>query len=60
MWVAGDLNSLGNVALTRRPAGSAGATYTRALAIRERLAPNSLAVALASTTWVVASKSRRS
>ena len=45
LWAAGDLNYLGNVTRTRGDLAAAQDYHSRALAIRERLAPNSLAVA---------------
>jgi CHAT domain-containing protein/tetratricopeptide (TPR) repeat protein len=45
LWMAGDLYRLGNVAYDRGSLVAAKDYYTQALAIRERLAPDSLALA---------------
>ncbi|MBI1923045.1 tetratricopeptide repeat protein [Candidatus Poribacteria bacterium] len=45
MWAATDLNHLGDVAFFRGDLPAAHGCHTRALAIHERLAPNSLTVA---------------
>jgi CHAT domain-containing protein/Tfp pilus assembly protein PilF len=45
MWAAGDLNNLGLFSVSRSELQSAQEHFSRALAIRERLAPNSLDVA---------------
>ena len=45
MWAAGDLNNLGIIAVSRSDLQAAQDHFSRALAIRERLVPNSLDVA---------------
>ena len=45
MWEAGDLAALGDVALNRSELAAAQSFHSRALGIRERLAPDSLAAA---------------
>ena len=48
MWEAQSLDNLGSVAFNRGDPAQAQDFYTRALEIRERLAPHSLEVAEAS------------